>query len=180
MRLNDLGVYYERVYYEREFHGGEFPENDYRSYLMHWSKGSQAKNHKYTSRKRGPSGNWIYKYARKLVGADARDRRDLTLQITQQADARADQLEAASNRVYGQNGMFEKSRSARNVANATAKNYHDALDAYMKTPLGQFEKVMDSASSIVDSARKAKQNLKNKRNLKKARRDIKKMIAKKK
>lgn len=154
-----------------------YPENDYRNYLMHWGKGGESKNHKYISRKMGKAGKWIYTYANKLSGADAKKRRDLTLQITDQANARADQLLESSNKVDGQNGMFEKSMSARRVANATAANYHDALDKYMKTPLGQFERAKDAGTSLLDKARKAKQKFKNKRNLNKARKDIKKRIA---
>ena len=155
-----------------------YPENDYRGYLMHWGKGKEAKSHKYISRKMGKAGKWIYTYANKISGADAKKRRDLTLQITDQANARADQLEDSSNMVDGQNGMFKKAMSARTVANATAANYHDALDKYMKTPLGQFERAKDAGTSLLDKARKAKQKFKNKRNLNKARKDIKRRINK--
>ena len=149
-----------------------YPENDYRTYLEHSSKA-----HKYISKKMGKAGKWIYTYAKKAVGVDARDRRDLTLQITKQANGRADQLVEASNAVDGQNGMFEKAMSARRVANATAANYHDALDKYMKTPLYKFEKAKEAGSSLLETARKAKQKIKNKRNLKKARKDIQKRLA---
>lgn len=40
-----------------------YPENDWRNYLMHWGKGREAKNHKYISRKKGQNGRWIYTYA---------------------------------------------------------------------------------------------------------------------
>ena len=41
-----------------------YPENDYRGYLIHWSKGGESKNHKYLSRKMGSNGKWIYTYAK--------------------------------------------------------------------------------------------------------------------
>ncbi len=39
-----------------------YPENDYRNYLMHYAKGKEAKNHKYVSKHKSKSGNWVYVY----------------------------------------------------------------------------------------------------------------------
>lgn len=45
-----------------------YPENDYRNYLMHWGKGKESKNHKYTSRKMGKNGKWVYTYITNTPG----------------------------------------------------------------------------------------------------------------
>ena len=52
---------------------GIWPENDYRSYLMHWGKGKEAKNHKYTSRHRGKNGEWVYTYSSHEKGWNSKE-----------------------------------------------------------------------------------------------------------
>lgn len=39
-----------------------YPENDYRNYLMHWGKGTSSGNHKYISKHKSKSGKWVYVY----------------------------------------------------------------------------------------------------------------------
>lgn len=150
-----------------------YPQNDYRYYLQHSAKGTTWGKHKYIAIKNGR-----YIYPEDLVngvknGVDnllgGKQKRDMQtrLKITDQANREADRLRDQSNRINSKSGYFnkdgkdpykeawDKSQSARNIANATAREYHKSRAAYDKTVYGRIDKVKDATGKAKKRAKKA-------------------------
>lgn len=170
-----------------------YPENDWRNYLMHWGKGGEAKNHKYISRYKGKSGKWVYVYD-KVAGAGKELKRQYNL-VTSRNDIQnrmnrgyttADLINlrdegrvswnGANPSNFGKENEYSKSRrlstKVNNAVNKAKSNVSTTIAKKNPKLDVSIQKTKYTAERAAKTISGALQKLKNKRNLNKARKDI--------